>query len=1000
MDKGDFDVMPDLPPEWSALLAGLTPEQQQTIVAILQSAHDEESFNRELKKHPELLAAQQQSPRRDRTSIPPDLDSIIEELSQPARSLTEMPRRIELCRLALASTSREKNTEIWGTLHNELASSLAQNTQGTRADNLEQAIHHYEQAQEVYTREAYPEQCAATQHNLAIAYQLRIRGERADNLEQAIHHHEQAQEVYTREAYPEQWAASQHNLANAYHLRIRGERADNLEQTIQHYEQALKVRIRDAYPEDWAASQHNLATAYNDRICGEQADNHEQAIHHCEQALEVYTRQTHPEQWAASQHNLANAYHFRSRGERADNIEQAIHHHEQALEVRTHEDYPERWAISQHNLALAYSDRIRGERADNIEQAIHHCEQALKVYTRQTHQEQWAASQHNLAFAYQERIRGVRADNLEQAIHHYDQALEIDTLQRFPAGFRKTQHQRGNLYFGATRWAEALKAFKEAIGADQVLLVGSYTETGRQAEVAQTAGLYADAAYALLKLDCAGEALAQLEQGKTRLLSQALALNEVDLSLLPAAQQDSLHHLRETLRALDTEMRLPTDTPARRNERALADLLSQTRTDLNEAIEAVRATHPEFMHEGLRLSEILALIPLGAVLVAPVVTSHGSAIFVVPAGLQAVSLDQVLWLEDFKKADLWKMLASPEAELGGWLGAYFNAHTDVQAWLDVVDNSGRVLWERLIAPIHTRLADLGAKHVLLMPQGGLGLLPLHAAWREVNGKRRYMLDDYTVTFVPSAYALKVSTERVHDAQRQAHTLFAIINPTHDLPFTSVEGEQVVKLFGKERSDVLPGDDATTEAVKHPNRSYLHFACHGFYNWRDPMQSGLILAKGEPLTLAQIIGHLKLGSTRLVTLSACETGITEFNESPDEYLGLPAGFLQAGAPAVISTLWSVNDLSTMLLMEHFYQLHLNDGFAIAEALQQAQTWLRDVTAGELAKRFAEEEEAVLSATTAMTIEIASEAFTRFAALDPAYRPFSHPYYWAAFMFSGA
>ncbi len=307
----------------------------------------------------------------------------------------------------------------------------------------------------------------------------------------------------------------------------------------------------------------------------------------------------------------------------------------------------------------------------------------------------------------------------------------------------------------------------------------------------------------------------------------------------------------------------------------------------------------------------------------------------------------------------------------------------------------------MLAPLAERLIALHAKHVLLMPQGGLGLLPLHAAWREVDGKRRYFLDDFPVIYVPSAYALHVSLERLRDQQRSMHTLFAVINPTGDLAFALAEGEQVSRLFDEQDSHVLIENDAQSDAVKQAVASYLHFACHGFYHWQDPMQSGLVLANGEPLTLAQIIGHLNLASTRLVTLSACETGITEFNESPDEYLGLPAGFLQAGAPAVISTLWAVSDLSTMLPMEHFYQLHLNKGFAIADALQQAHTWLRDVTAGELAKRLAGLEEDALGDQISIPITSASEYYARFAnEADPAHQPFAHPYFWAGFTLSGA
>jgi hypothetical protein len=55
---------------------------------------------------------------------------------------------------------------------------------------------------------------ARIQNNLASAYMARIRGERTENLERAIQHFEQALTVYTREAFPEQWARVQGNLAN------------------------------------------------------------------------------------------------------------------------------------------------------------------------------------------------------------------------------------------------------------------------------------------------------------------------------------------------------------------------------------------------------------------------------------------------------------------------------------------------------------------------------------------------------------------------------------------------------------------------------------------------------------------------------------------------------------------------------------------------------------------------------------------------------------------
>lgn len=242
---------------------------------------------------------------------------------------------------------------------------------------------------------------------------------------------------------------------------------------------------------------------------------------------------------------------------------------------------------------------------------------------------------------------------------------------------------------------------------------------------------------------------------------------------------------------------------------------------------------------------------------------------------------------------------------------------------------------------------------------------------------------------------------MRNARRREHSLLAVINPTDDLPFAPVEGEQLACIFGRRNSVILSGNKATSQAVKDADATYLHFACHGFYHWGEPMQSGLVLAKSEKFTLSQIISVLHLDNTRLVTLSACETGIIDIRQSPDEYLGLPAGFLQAGAPAVVSTLWAVNDLSTMLLMEHFYKLHLQQEQDPPHALQQAQIWLRNLTAGELAQRFADAEEALLLQTNAhLPQEMVSTYFARFASQDRANRPFAHPYYWAAFTFSGA
>jgi CHAT domain-containing protein len=277
---------------------------------------------------------------------------------------------------------------------------------------------------------------------------------------------------------------------------------------------------------------------------------------------------------------------------------------------------------------------------------------------------------------------------------------------------------------------------------------------------------------------------------------------------------------------------------------------------------------------------------------------------------------------------------------------------------------------------------------------------MHAAWRETQGAgRRYFVDDYTVIYAPSGYALAAGLQGLAAPDRQRRSLLAVLDPTRNLIFALAEGEAIAAMFSEPTPCCLQHDQATAAAVfaASVQSNYLHFACHGSYNWRDPMQSALVLAAGDLLTLVDATMRLNLGAARLVVLSACETGLTDIRQSPDEFLGLPAGFLQAGASGVVSTLWRVDDLSTMLLMERFYRTHLQLGQTCAAALRDAQLWLRDASARQL--RLAERWRYLYRTTT--DSNLAAIALQRMKTWErhPEHQPFRHPYYWAAFSISG-
>jgi CHAT domain-containing protein len=93
------------------------------------------------------------------------------------------------------------------------------------------------------------------------------------------------------------------------------------------------------------------------------------------------------------------------------------------------------------------------------------------------------------------------------------------------------------------------------------------------------------------------------------------------------------------------------------------------------------------------------------------------------------------------------------------------------------------------------------------------------------------------------------------------------------------------------------------AEKVADSHHLFFSCHGSFDPNEPLKSGLQLYDGT-LTLEEIIRYFNLSQCSLVTLSACETGQVQLDNT-DEYISLTSGFLLAGSPSLYVSLWSVH-----------------------------------------------------------------------------------------------
>ncbi|HFD39093.1 MAG TPA: CHAT domain-containing protein, partial [Anaerolineae bacterium] len=228
-----------------------------------------------------------------------------------------------------------------------------------------------------------------------------------------------------------------------------------------------------------------------------------------------------------------------------------------------------------------------------------------------------------------------------------------------------------------------------------------------------------------------------------------------------------------------------------------------------------------------------------------------------------------------------------------------------------------------------------------------------------------------------------------------------------LRYAKAELQSVVDLLPPGAADPLYEQEATRAALlPHlAGADLLHFSCHGSFDPEEPLDSALHLVGDERLSLREMLDpdFPGLAAVRLATLSACQTAIGDYRNLPEEAIGLPAGLLQAGAPAVIGTLWSVDDASTALLMTRAYERMLQEGEPPLFALRRAQTWLRDLTNAELEAYLAHHEaiaEARRQGAQRMPFALLEELLIQvITAQDPAARPYADPYFWAPFAFYG-
>jgi CHAT domain-containing protein len=292
-----------------------------------------------------------------------------------------------------------------------------------------------------------------------------------------------------------------------------------------------------------------------------------------------------------------------------------------------------------------------------------------------------------------------------------------------------------------------------------------------------------------------------------------------------------------------------------------------------------------------------------------------------------------------------------------------------------------------------------SKQLIIIPDGILNVVPFEALITEVRGgdkgqqTQHFLCDKFYISYYPSTTILTINRQMLPQNLPPKGTVLAFGDPVYGpsderlapsqvsflheserrqepnivtlrgkvrkgakeqgyvferLKHSGVELQKIKDAFGSrlDSLELLVGVEASEKQVKSKDLTryqYLHFAVHGILAYDVPyLNEPALVLTADPdgkedgfLTLSEIY-RLNLNAD-LVTLSACKTGLGQ-RIAGEGVIGLSRAFIDAGARAVIVSLWEVADHSTALFMEEFYRL-LAQGIDKVEALSKAKEYLR-------------------------------------------------------------
>lgn len=738
------------------------------------------------------------------------------------------------------------------------------------------------------------------------------------------------------------------------------------------YQQALAIHNSIKNEPGAAIVINNIAWAYG------QIGEYQKSIDYYTQVIESFRKRNKKDGLATLFNNIGGNY------AELNDFSKALEFHLQALELRPEKDDRDGRAMSLNNIASCYSH------LGDKQKALEYYTQAVALYRTVQNDRQLASALKN--FGVFQRKEG----QITKALEYLNEARTLSAKVSDPSGEAAVLSEIARIEFSRGDLLSARKLIEQAIGLTESIRINLKSQSFRTSYLASVQGYYEFEIQVLMALHqqrpgegYAAAAIQVSEKSRARSLVELLrvARAEIQQGVDPALIHREGHLRRVIAERAERQTRLLSGKYTEEQAVAASKEIDELATEYDQVQTRIKQSSPRYAAlvepAPLSVEEIQKrALDQNTLLLEYALGEQKSYVWVVAAdsvksfelpGRAAIERDAKRFyqlLTDRGTSVPNETLAQRQQRL---------AHVET----DYPQVAAR-LSRTLLGPL---AAELGQKRLLIVAEGVLQYVPFAALPSPGADSSRPLIVDHEIVNLPSASVLVALREEFGNRKPASKTVAVLADPVFSaddarlaqaiktsgaaesspfvdaqrsavesgvdglvrLRFSRQEADEIARLAGEKRNMKAVDFAANRSTATDPrlgDYQIVHFATHGLINNQHPDLSGVVLSLVDEQGRAQNgflrlydIYNLKLNAD-LVVLSACQTALGKEIKG-EGLVGLTRGFMYAGAPRVVATLWRIDDRASADMMRRFYEAMLKDGLRPAAALRAAQvSMLRD------------------------------------------------------------